>query len=213
MRRDEKFKVDNYRLTQQIQFIVEIDKLKKVLRQTMLTDSSRRENSGEHSWHLAMMTMILSEYAPLEVDLFHAMKMVLIHDLVEIDAGDTFCYDIQNNQNKFEREVIAAKRLFEILPEDLGKELRLLWEEFEARETPTAKFAAALDRIQPMLHNKETKGGTWKIHNITHKQVMKRMAPVEEGAPLLWNFVLETIDECIAAGYLQAPTTTTAIQE
>lgn len=197
--------MDNNRLTQQIQFIIEIDKLKKVLRQTMLTDGSRRENSGEHSWHLAMMTMVLAEYAPLEVDLFHAMKMVLIHDLVEIDAGDTFCFDVQNNKSKAEREAAAATRLFGILPEEQGKDLNLLWEEFEARETPSAKFAAALDRIQPMLHNKETQGGTWQLHNITYEQVINRMAPVEEGAPQLWSLVQETIEECIAAGYLQAP--------
>ena len=205
--------MENYRLTQQIQFIVEIDKLKRVLRQTMLTDASRRENSAEHSWHLAMMTMVLAEYAPSKVDLFHAMKMVLIHDLVEIDAGDTFCFDIQSNKNKAEREAAAATRLFGILPEDQTKELHLLWEEFEARETPSAKFAAALDRIQPMLHNKQTQGGTWQLHNITHEQVMKRMAPVEEGAPLLWGLVQETIEECIAAGYLQAPMPTTTIQD
>ena len=204
--------MDNYRLTQQIQFIVEIDKLKKILRQTMLTDASRRENSAEHSWHLAMMTMILAEYAPLGVDLFHAMKMVLIHDLVEIDAGDTFCFDVQNNKNKAERETAAAKRLFGILPENQRQELHLLWEEFEARETPSAKFATALDRIQPMLNNKATKGGTWQLHNIKHEQVMKRMAPVEEGAPQLWDLVQETIKECIAAGYLQASTTTETIQ-
>lgn len=205
--------MDNYRLTQQIQFIVEMDKLKKILRQTTLIDASRRENSAEHSWHLAMMTMVLAEYAPLEVDLFHAMKMVLIHDLVEIDAGDTFCFDVQNNKNKAEREAAAAKRLFGILPEEQGKELRLLWEEFEARETPSAKFAAALDRIQPMLNNRETKGGTWQLYNITYEQVMKRMAPVEEGAPQLWDLVEETIEECIAAGYLQAPTPKVTIKE
>ena len=205
--------MDNYRLTQQIQFIVEMDKLKKILRQTTLIDASRRENSAEHSWHLAMMTMVLAEYAPLEVDLFHAMKMVLIHDLVEIDAGDTFCFDVQNNKNKAEREAAAAKRLFGILPEEQGKELRLLWEEFEARETPSAKFAAALDRIQPMLNNRETKGGTWQLHNITYEQVMKRMAPVEEGAPQLWDLVEETIEECIVAGYLQAPTPKVTIKE
>ncbi|MDJ0774451.1 MAG: HD domain-containing protein [Mastigocoleus sp. MO_167.B18] len=200
-----KFQVNNYRLNQQIQFIIEIDKLKQVLRQTTLTDGSRRENSGEHSWHLAMMTMILAEYAPSEVDLFHAMKMVLIHDLVEIDAGDTFCFDVQNNKSKAQRETAAAKRLFGILPENQGKELHSLWEEFEARKTPSAKFAAALDRIQPMLNNKATKGGTWQIYNITHEQVMKRMTPVEEGAPQLWDLVQKTIEECITAGYLQPP--------
>ncbi|MDY6900528.1 MAG: HD domain-containing protein, partial [Cyanobacteriota bacterium] len=178
------------RLKQQIEFIVEIDKLKNVLRQTLLIDSSRRENSGEHSWHLAMMTMILAEYAAEGTDLFRAMKMCLIHDLVEIDAGDTFCYDVQGNESKAERELQAATRIFGILPEEQAKELRLIWDEFEERETPTAKFAAALDRIQPFLHNRETKGGTWKIHNINRNQVMKRMAPVEQGTPELWGFML-----------------------
>jgi putative hydrolase of HD superfamily len=191
------------RLKQQLQFIIEIDKLKNVLRQTLLIDGSRRENSGEHSWHLAMMTMILAEYAPAETDLFRAMKMTLIHDLVEIDAGDTFCYDLQGNVSKAERELQAATRIFGILPEEQGKELRLIWDEFEARETATAKFAAALDRIQPFLHNQQTLGGTWKIHDINRNQVMKRMAAVEEGTPELWNYILEEIETCIAKGYLK----------
>lgn len=193
----------NQRLAQQIQFIIEIDKLKTILRQTLLTDSSRRENSAEHSWHLAMMTMVLAEYAPPQTDLFRAMKMALIHDIVEIDAGDTFCFDIQGNQDKAQREEQAATRIFGILPEDQKKEMRLLWDEFEARETPSAKFAAALDRIQPLLHNQQTAGGTWLLHDIKHHQVMKRMAPIEEGTPQLWDFVLQKIDECIAAGYLK----------
>ncbi len=191
------------RLQQQLQFIIEIDKLKNVLRQTLLIDSSRRENSGEHSWHLAMMTMVLAEYAPVGTDLFSAMKMTLIHDLVEIDAGDTFCFDLQGNESKAERELQAAIRVFGLLPEEQGKELRLLWDEFEERETPTAKFAAALDRIQPFLHNRETAGGTWEIHNIKRHQVMKRMSPVKEGTPELWDFILEEIDNCIAKGYLK----------
>lgn len=191
------------RLTQQIEFIIEIDRLKQVLRQTLLTDGSRRENSAEHSWHLAIMAMTLAEYAPAEVDIFHAMKMLLIHDLVEIDAGDTFCYDVQANYNKAEKELEAAARLFGILPTDIGNELRLLWDEFEAGVTPTAKFAAALDRIQPILHNQQTQGGTWRIHGIRRDQVMKRVAPVETGAPELWPFVLQLIDDCVAAGYLQ----------
>ena len=192
------------RLKQQLQFIIEIDKLKNVLRQTLLIDGSRRENSGEHSWHLAMMTMILAEYATEGTDLFRAMKMTLIHDLVEIDAGDTFCYDVQGNESKAERELQAAARIFGILPEEQGEELRLLWDEFEARVTPTAKFAAALDRIQPFMHNQQTEGGTWKIHNINRNQVMKRMAPVEEGTPELWDFILAEIENCIAAGYLKS---------
>jgi putative hydrolase of HD superfamily len=195
--------VQNNRLNQQIQFILEIDRLKHILRQTLLIDGSRRENSAEHSWHLAIMAITLSEYAPPEVDIVRAIKMLLIHDLVEIDAGDTFCYDIQANQNKAEKELQAASRIFGLLPENQAKELRSLWDEFETRETPTAKFAAALDRIQPLLHNQQTQGGTWRIHGIRRDQVMKRVAPVETGAPELWPFVLQLIDDCVAAGYLQ----------
>ncbi|MBW4561122.1 MAG: HD domain-containing protein [Mojavia pulchra JT2-VF2] len=190
-------------LTQQIQFIIEIDRLKHILRQTLLMDGSRRENSAEHSWHLAIMAIALSEYAPEGVDIFRAIKMLLIHDLVEIDAGDTFCYDVQANCSKAEKELQAASRLFGILPEDQGRELRSLWDEFEVGETPTAKFAAALDRIQPLLHNQQTQGGTWRIHGIRRDQVMKRVAPVETGAPELWPFVLQLIDDCVAAGYLK----------
>jgi putative hydrolases of HD superfamily len=190
------------RLTQQIQFILEIDRLKQILRQTLLTDGSRRENSAEHSWHLAIMAIVLSEYAPPETDLVRAIKMLLIHDLVEIDAGDTFCYDVQGNQDKADREAQAADRLFGLLPHDQRDELRSLWEEFETQQTVTAKFAAALDRIQPMLHNQQTQGGTWQLHGITRDRVLKRMQPVETGAPELWPFVQQAIDDCIAAGYL-----------
>jgi putative hydrolase of HD superfamily len=195
--------VQSNQLTQQIQFIIEIDRLKHILRQTLLMDGSRRENSAEHSWHLAIMAIALSEYAPEGVDIFRAIKMLLIHDLVEIDAGDTFCYDVQANCSKAEKELQAASRLFGILPEDQGRELRSLWDEFEVGETPTAKFAAALDRIQPLLHNQQTQGGTWRIHGIRRDQVMKRVAPVETGAPELWPFVLQLIDDCVAAGYLK----------
>lgn len=191
------------RLTQQIQFIIEIDQLKQVLRQTLLNDGSRRENSAEHSWHLAMMVIVLAEYAPQGVTLLSAIKMVLVHDLVEIDAGDTFCYDVQGNESKAQREAQAALRLFGLLPAEQASELRSLWEEFEAQETPTAKFAAALDRIQPLLHNQQNRGGTWLIHGITRDQVMKRMAPVETGAPELWLFVQQVIEDCVAAGYLK----------
>lgn len=192
------------RLAQQIQFIIEIDKLKGVLRQTLLTDESRRENSAEHSWHLAVMAILLAEYAPSsDINLLRVIKMLLIHDLVEIDAGDTFCYDVQGNQDKSAREVQAATRLFGMLPEEQGVELRDLWEEFEARETPTARFAAALDRLQPLLHNQQTKGGTWRIHDITRDRVMQRVQPIAEGAPTLWSLVETIIEECVAAGYLK----------
>ena len=195
--------MNNNRLTQQIQFIIEIDKLKNILRQTLLTDESRRENSAEHSWHLAMMAIVLSEYAPSQdIELLRVIKMLLIHDLVEIDAGDTFCYDLKGNQNKAAREAQAATRLFGMLPEDLGTELRELWQEFEAQQTTEAQFAAALDRLQPLLHNQQTRGGTWRIHGISREQVLQRMYPVKDGATALWQLVEKAIEDAIAAGYL-----------
>lgn len=193
----------NQRLQQQMAFICEIDQLKTVLRQTLLMDRSRQENSAEHSWHLALMALTLAEYAPAEVNLTLAMQQLLLHDLVEIDAGDTFCYDVAANQSKAEREAAAADRLFGLLPADQGSWLRALWEEFEAQHTPTARFAAALDRIQPLLHNQRTAGGTWKRHGITREQVLQRMAPVEVGAPSLWPFVLQVLEDCVEAGYIQ----------
>ncbi len=191
------------RLSQQIQFILEIDKLKGILRQTRLTDDSRLENSAEHSWHLAMMAIVLAEYAPPKTDLLLAIKMLLIHDLVEIDAGDTFCYDLKGNQDKAAREEKAATRLFGILPYPQGKELREIWEEFEARLTDTARFAVALDRLQPLLHNLQNHGGTWRQHSITPNQVRQRMAPVQDASPELGALVEQIIDDCIAAGYLR----------
>lgn len=198
--------MQNNRLERQLQFILEIDKLKLILRQTLLTDGSRRENSAEHSWHLAMMAILLAEYAPTQIDVLRVIKMLLVHDLVEIDAGDTFCYDVQSNENKAMREAQAATRLFGLLPEEQGVELRNLWEEFEAQETAPARFATALDRLQPFLHNQHTKGGTWQIHGITRDQVQRRMQPIKEGAPLLWSFVEKVIEDCVEAGYLRANT-------
>jgi putative hydrolases of HD superfamily len=191
------------RLAQQIEFLIEIDKLKQILRQTFLTDRTRQENSAEHSWHIAIMAMILAEYAPTGVDISSAIKMLLIHDLVEIDAGDTFCYDQQGYKSKAEREILAAKRLFGLLPADQESELRNLWLEFEGQKTPTAQFATALDRIQPLLHNQINQGGSWQIHGISREQVIKRMAPVKTGTPELWTFVEQVIDDCVAAGYLK----------
>lgn len=190
------------RLTQQIQFIIEIDKLKNILRQTHLTDNSRQENSAEHSWHIAIMAIVLAEYAPSNVDVLRAIKMLLIHDLVEIDAGDTFCYDVQGNLDKAAREEQAATRLFGMLPAEQGKQLREIWEEFESFETATARFAVALDRLQPLLQNQQNRGGTWQLYGITKNQVMQRMAPVKDGAPALGLLVEQIIEECVAAGYL-----------
>ncbi|MBE9223986.1 HD domain-containing protein [Phormidium sp. LEGE 05292] len=193
----------NDRLTQQIQFIIEIDKLKNILRQTKLTNGSRQENSAEHSWHIAIMAIILAEYAEPEVDIIKAIKMLLIHDLIEIDAGDTFCYDVKGNLDKAEREIKAATRIFGLLPSEQAEELRQLWEEFEESKTETAKFAIALDRLQPLLQNQQNYGGTWQTHGITENLVRKRMSPVQEASPILGKLVEEIIADCIAAGYLK----------
>jgi putative hydrolases of HD superfamily len=190
------------RLEQQLAFIIEIDKLKTILRQTLLCDSSRRENSAEHSWHLAMMAMLLSEYAAGPVDVVHAMKMVLVHDIVEVDAGDVFAYDAAGNVGKVDREKLAAERIFGLLPEEQGRELRELWEEFEARETTEAKYANALDRLQPLLNNSQTQGGTWAIHKVNRKQVMWRMDPVREGMPEVWPMVCEMVDRACGCGWV-----------
>lgn len=193
----------NDRLAQQIQFVVELDKLKSVLRQTLLTDASRQENSAEHSWHIALMAIVLAEYSPAELDLLRVVKLLLLHDVVEIDAGDTFCYDSAGHNSKADRELQAADRLFGLLPPDQTQELRSLWDEFEAQETPEAQFAAALDRLQPLLNNRHTQGHSWQKHGIRCPQVKHRIAPMLAGAPELWQFADQLIDACVAAGYLQ----------
>ncbi|MEJ2725886.1 MAG: HD domain-containing protein, partial [Deltaproteobacteria bacterium] len=154
------------RFEKQMGFIVEADKLKRISRQTILTDHSRQETSAEHSWHLGVMALVLSEYSQTGIDLLRVLKMVLIHDLVEIDAGDTYCYDQVERQDQEEREEKAADRLFGLLPGDQAGELRGLWEEFEARKTAEARFAAALDRVQPVLQNYHTQGEIWKKNRI-----------------------------------------------
>ncbi len=190
------------RLTQQIEFIVEIDKLKHVLRQTQLVDAPRQENDAEHSWHLATMAILLSEYAREEVDLLRVVKMLLIHDVVEIDAGDTFAYDEKGNEDKVERERKAADRIFNLLPEDLAAEVYETWEEFEARETPEARYAAALDRFQPILLNYRTEGAGWKKHGISCDQVIARNRHIEEGAPELWACARAMIEDAVRKGWL-----------
>ena len=191
------------RLKQQIDFLMEIDKLKHVYRQNLVANGSRRENDVEHSWHLGVMAVILQEYAAEPVDMAKVMKMVLLHDLVEIDAGDTFAYDPEAGLDKEERETAAADRLYGMLPSDQGQELRTLWDEFEARETPEAKFAACLDRLQPLLNNYHTAGGTWQTHGVSSGQVRTRMEPGGEGAPCLGDVVERLIQEAIAQGILQ----------
>ena len=191
------------RFEKQIGFIVEMDKLKRILRQTILTDHSRQETSAEHSWHLGVMALVLSEYAETGVDLFRVLKMVLVHDLVEIDAGDTYCYDRVETQDQAAREKKAADRLFGLLPENQAGELRGLWEEFEARKTPEARFAAALDRLQPILQNYHTQGEMWKKNSISSRQVVMRNQPIEDGSPLLWDYVVHLLDDAVKKGMLQ----------
>jgi 5'-deoxynucleotidase YfbR-like HD superfamily hydrolase len=192
----------NPRLEQQIRFIVEIDALKQVLRQTAIMGGARRENSAEHSWHLAVMALTLAEHAGGAADILRVLKMLLVHDIVEIDAGDTFCYDAQANLSKAQREQAAATRIFGLLPAEQGRDLRALWEEFEDSATPEARFANALDRLEPLLHNYHNQGGTWRAHGITRDAVLRRMAPIEAGAPALWPFVQQVIAAACAAGYI-----------
>jgi putative hydrolase of HD superfamily len=183
------------RLDQQLSFLVEADKLKNVLRRTLVTSGARQENSAEHSWHLALCAVVLVEYAAAPVDLLRAMKMLVVHDLVEIDAGDTFAFDAAANTGKLERERDAAARLFGLLPPDLSGELRGLWEEFEEHATPEARFAHAIDRIQPFLQNMNTEGGTWRLYGPSRAQVLERMDPVRTALPALWPTVLAGVEK------------------
>jgi putative hydrolase of HD superfamily len=191
------------RLDQQIAFLKEIDRLKSIERRTALIDRSRLENSAEHSWHLAVAALVLGEHAPAGTDMLHAVRMLLVHDLVEIDAGDTFAFDITANLGKAAREAAAADRLFALLPPDLETELRALWDEFEAGTTPAARFAIALDRFAGLLQNwGGADGGTWCKHGVTRDAVLERMAPIRGAVPVLWPFVTRVIDEATSAGFI-----------
>ncbi len=192
------------RFKRQIEFILEVDKLKKVSRRTTLLDRSRQENSAEHSWHIALIVLVLSEYADEKnLNLLQAIKLLLTHDLVEIDAGDTYCYDESGVQDQKEREKRAADRIFNILPEDQAKSFRALWDEYEDRITPESRFANALDRFQPLLHNYFTKGHSWRQNGIQKKQVLSRMQPVDEGSSSLWDYVATLIDDAVSKGFLE----------
>jgi putative hydrolase of HD superfamily len=193
------------RFKRQVEFLLEIDRLKHTLRQTILLDRSRRENSVEHSWHIAVSAMIFCEYADTDVvDLGRVIRMLLLHDLVEIDAGDTYCYDEQAGADQHERERRAAERIFGLLPADQARDFRGLWDEFEDAETPEARYAHAMDRFQAFLHNYFTKGQVWRQHGIRRHQVLARMQPVARGAPLLWDYVRTLIDDAVEKGYLSA---------
>lgn len=192
------------RLLKQIEFITEIDKLKQIFRQNVVIGTKRNENDAEHSWHLAIMAFLLAEYsADKNIDILKVIKLVLIHDLVEIDAGDTFCYDEKGYLDKDEREQKAADRLFNILPQDQAQEIFELWREFEEVNTPEAKFAACLDRFQPLILNYNTNGHTWQKPGVTSEKVFKRNGLLEENAPELWVYFNEVVEDSIKKGYLK----------
>jgi len=191
------------RFKKMVEFILEADKLKNILRQTPLVDGSRRENSAEHSWHIALMVPLLSEYADdPKMDFSRVMKMLLVHDLMEIDAGDTYCYDDEGCRDKLQREESAADRIFAILPPDLAQPMRALWDEFEARKTPESRFANALDRLQPFFHNCFTRGQSWRQHGVKSSQVVLRMRPVKDSSEQLWQYALDMIEDAVKKGYL-----------
>lgn len=203
------------RLKKQLDFLLEIDRLKNICRRTYIlgdtdmidgepvTRPPRKENDAEHSFHLALFAMILSEYSNSPVDILRVIKMVLVHDLVEIDAGDTYCYDKEGNKSKRTRELAAADRIFGLLPDDQRAELRGLWDEFEEAATPESRFANCLDRIQPLLLN-YTKGGiSWKEHDVSYSDVIERNGKTAEGSEELWNYLKPLIDSCRDSGLLK----------
>ena len=194
---------ESSRLHRQIEFIVEVDRLKEVLRRNVLTVSRRRENDAEHSWHLCLCVLVLAEHADApRLDVLRVLKMLILHDLVEIDAGDTFAYDTAGASQQHEREGRAAERIFGLLPDEQARDLRAIWNEFEARQTPEAIFAAAVDRFQPMLLNSRTDGHSWREHDVNASQVMARGTTIREASTSLWEYVAEMIREAVSRGHL-----------
>lgn len=183
------------RLDKQFKFLRETDKLKQIARQSYLADGSRKENDAEHSWHLALMAVLLSGYAEKNIDVLRVVTMVLIHDIVEIDAGDTYAYDTSGNTTKREREVKAAERIFNILPEDQAEYLRSLWEEFEEQATPESAFANTLDKLQPLMLNDASDGKSWKEHGIKLAQVLNRNKNTADGSKELWEYARKNFIE------------------
>ena len=192
------------RLDAQLRFIREVDRLKSVLRRSQLMDESRRENSAEHSWHIALMAVVMAEHADTPVDVLHVVKMLLIHDIVEIDAGDTYAYDMDGRQDQHEREAVAARRIFGLLPADQSEEFYALWEEFEAKTSPEARLANAVDRLMPLMHNVANRGETWQAHGVARPAVEARMAPIAAGSSALWDVAVALMDDAVAEGYLAA---------
>lgn len=188
------------RLEQQMNFILEIDKVKNVFRQTYLTDRNRKENDAEHSWHIAIMAILLQEYTKEPVDVLRVMTMVLLHDLVEIDAGDTYAYDADGNVTKREREVKAAERIFGILPDDQGAYFRELWDEFEEYKTADAQYAHLLDNLQPLLLNDASGGASWEEHIVKKSQIYKRNERLPEISKVIWEYMKSVIERNVEKG-------------
>ena len=191
------------RLKKQVEFLVEIDKVKKVFRQNYLADGKRKENDAEHSWHIALEAIVLQEYADEEIDLLKVVTMVLIHDLVEIDAGDTYAYDLEGARTKAERETRAADRIFGLLPADQGTYFRSLWDEFEAYESSDAKYAHLLDNFQPLLLNDASKGVSWREHGVHKSQIYKRNERIPEISKEIWECMEQIIQKNIETGNVQ----------
>lgn len=195
--------INNEKLRKQIEFAVTVDEMKNILRRNLVANGSRRENDAEHSWHLAMMAMLFEEYSSEKVDMGRVLKIALVHDLVEVYAGDTFCYDKKGNEDKLERETKAAEKLFGSLDSPQGDEIRALWDEFEAKETPESRYANAIDRIQPLFLNFLTNGHTWKLGDVHARQVFERNDIVRTAAPELWQIVEDIVAESIKKGILK----------
>ena len=187
-------------LQQQLDFLLELDKSKSVYRQTYLSDGSRKENDAEHSWHLAVMVMLLSDYANEKIDVLRTLKMVLLHDIIEIDAGDTYAYDVKANETKETRERLAADRLYGLLPQPQKEEYLKIWEEFEAMDTPEARFANTIDKLQPVMLTNAANGKSWKEHQVKESQIMGRNVRTHEGSEEIWQHFKKIIEENIENG-------------
>jgi putative hydrolase of HD superfamily len=194
----------NERLARQVDFILELDKLKSVLRRSYLVHADRRENSAEHSWHVAMLATVLCEHADEPVEVGHVIELMLVHDIVEIDAGDTLVYDTAAREDKAMRERQAAKRIFGLLPEEQGRRLHALWLEYEHGDSAEVRFARTLDRLMPLLHNLHTEGRSWREHGIRKHQVLEYNAHMEQGSTTLWAYVRQRIEQAAEQGHLPA---------
>ncbi|MGK7392002.1 MAG: HD domain-containing protein [Candidatus Cyclobacteriaceae bacterium M2_1C_046] len=191
------------RLQKQIDFIREIDKVKLILRKTKLISKDRHENDAEHSWHLAMMAIVLAEHSNTSVDILKVLKMLLIHDIVEIDTGDIFYFDNNINHTNTEEEFIAAKRIFGMLPDDQAEEFINIWQEFEEGETEEAKFARSLDRFEPVLQNSANKGGTWAENDVSYDRVVNKLKVIENGSVRIWDYAKGLINDCFSKGFIK----------